>query len=246
MRLLPLPRRHRILWLIAAVLAVSAWGYWLAATGRTPDYGDGKWGLGARQLSSSRAPVVATVAEPPMTALAVGGDSRSAAGLSISPDALGPAVSSPAGLAGMTDPVAFARSIAQLLLANGPDTDFADRSDTVMAVAALPPLGSPSELTSDLAALTPKPTAAPAGRTVTFTHDTVEPSSWATAQFERLGLPQGAFAIDVTGTQTINTPGEQPLPVSVTVGVTGACPPALTQCEIDRIFPRTVQQALKP
>jgi hypothetical protein len=31
----------------------------------------------------------------------------------------------------------------------------------------------------------------------------------------------------------------------VTVGITGTCPPALTQCEIDRIFLRTVQQALQ-
>jgi hypothetical protein len=255
MRLIPLPRRHRVLWLIAAVLAVSAWGSWLAATGRTPDYGSGDWGFGASQtVSPPHASVASDVAELSITTVttpAREADSKSAMASAPSmssdwPDgaASHAAVSSPAGLAGMTDPVAFARSIAQLLLAYGPRTDFAARGDAVMAVAALPPLGSPVELMSDLAALIPKATAAPADRTVTFTPDTVVPSTWATARLDQLGLPQGAFAIDVTGTQTITEQGEPPLPVSVTVGITGACPTALTQCEIDRIFPRTVQQAL--
>jgi hypothetical protein len=143
----------------------------------------------------------------------------------------------------MTSPAAFARSIAQVLLAYGPDVDFEARRDVVMAVAALPPLGSPDELSSDLFAFTPNPVGD--GGAVTFAPDSVALSLSATARITRLGLPAGSFAIDVAGSQTITMPGQRPVLVSVTMGITGACPPALTQCEIDRIFPRTIRQELE-
>lgn len=113
-----------------------------------------------------------------------------------------------------------------------------------MAVAALPPIGSPAELAADLRRFDPDPVTRFGGGKVTFFADSVEPSPWAAARLDRLGLPAGSFAIDLTGSQLLTLPGHQPVSVSVTVGITGACPPALTQCEIDRIFPRTVAQEL--
>jgi hypothetical protein len=264
MRLVPLPRRHRVLWLIAAVLAFSAWGSWLAATGRTPDYADG---FAHVPLSTSvaapvsRTPGVPDVAEllmtsspavPRPTAVAARVHST-AAGSPAAPatsaarpggSAAGVAVSPPADLAAMTDPLAFARAVTRTVLTFSQRVDLAARTAAVMAVAALPPIGSPSELAADLTSFDPDPVTRYGGGTITFIPDAITPSPWAAARLDRLGLPAGSFAIDVTGNQLVTYFGHQPVSVAVTVGITGACPPALTQCEIDRIFPRTVAQEL--
>jgi hypothetical protein len=74
----------------------------------------------------------------------------------------------------MTDPVALARSIGQLLLEYGPDTEFGARSDAVMVVAALP---ARADVGSGRAH---SGTDRRAGsRTVTFAASTVDSSSWA-------------------------------------------------------------------
>ena len=283
MRLLPLPRRHRLLWLAAAVLAASAWGSWLASTGRAADYGNGFAHVPFSQSASvpvSRPAGVPDVAEllvtspggaplsmataskvaasgtnhpvaPPASDVRSGAAATgSALSASSSVDrsgvaGSGAAVSSPVDLAGMTDPLVFARAVAHAVLSFCPDTDLGARTDAVMAVAALPPIGSPSELAADLSGFDPDPVARHGGGTVTFIPDSIAPSPWATSRLDQLGLPAGSFAIDVTGNQLVNLPGHQPLPVTVTVGITGACPPALVQCEIDRIFPRTIRQELE-
>lgn len=264
MRLIPLPRRHRLLWLIAAVLAVSAWGSWLVSTGRATDYGSG---FAHVPFSTSAAvpvslpPGVPDVAELLMTSPSAGPHPTTAAvkvAGSVSDPAAAPttsakrtegaasgvAVSSPDDLAGMTDPFAFARAVADTVLTFSPGVDLGARADSVMAVAALPPIGSPAELAADLRRFDPDPVTRYGGGKVTFVADSVEPSPWAAARLDRLGLPAGSFAIDVTGSQLLTLHGHQPESVAVTVGITGACPPALTQCEIDRIFPRTVAQEL--
>lgn len=251
MGLIPLPRRHRMWWLLAAVLAVAAWGSWLAATGRTPDYSNGTWGTASPTSQSPAASGVpisserADMTSRPATTSAPSVLTESVAGASTSPQDLTHVLApEPRSFASMTDPVAFARAISDVVLSYKPDTNFEQRNTAVLAVAALPPLGSPAELAGDLEAFTPHDSENQADRTVTFAADSVASSSWASARFPPLGLPEGVFAIDVVGTQTITAPGESPLSASVTLGITGACPPALTQCEIDRIFPKTVQQAL--
>lgn len=253
-----------MLWLIAAVLGVSAWGSWLASTGPTPDYGSGFAHAPFSQSASppvSRPPGVPDVAELLMTSPSAGPHPTTAAvkvAGSVSDPASAPttsakrtdgaatalSVSSPAELAGMTDPLAFARAVADTVLTYSPEVDLGARTNAVMAVAALPPIGSPAELAADLRRFDPDPVTRYGGGTVTFAAGSVEPSPWAAARLDRLGLPAGSFAIDVTGNQLLTLPGHQPVSVSVTVGITGACPPALTQCEIDRIFPRTVAQEL--
>lgn len=144
----------------------------------------------------------------------------------------------------MADPLGFAREVADVLLTFSSGRDLGARTDAVMAVAALPPIGSPSELAADLSGFDPDPVVRYDGGTTTFVSDLITPSPWAAARLGRLGLPAGSFAIDVTGSQLVTYPGHQPVSVAVTVGITGACPPALTQCEIDRIFPRSVAAEL--
>lgn len=144
----------------------------------------------------------------------------------------------------MTDPLAFARAVARTVLTYAPGTDLAARTNAVMAVAAFPPIGSPTELAADLSGFDPDPQARYGGGTETFVADSISPSPWAAARLDQLGLPAGSFAIDVMGSQLLTLPGHQPVSVSVTLGITGACPPALTQCEVDRIFPRAVAQEL--
>lgn len=144
----------------------------------------------------------------------------------------------------MTDPVDFARAVADAVLTFAPGTDLDARADALMAVVALPPIGSPAELTADLRRFDPDPVTRYGAGTVTFIADSIAPSPWATGRLHRLGLPEGSFAIDVTGNQLLTLPGHAPVKVSVVLGITGACPPALVQCEIDRIFPRTVAQEL--
>lgn len=266
MRLLPFPRRHRVLWLIAAFLGVSAWGFWLVSTGRTTDYANGYTHISISRSAlppTSPAPGVPDVAELLLTSSA--GVPRSSAtatatevATSVSDPAAAPtasarradhaapdvAVSSRADLTGMADPIVFARAAAGTVLSYAPGADLGARADVVMAVAALPPIGSPAELAADLRRFDPDSVTRYGGGTLTFIADSVEPSSWAAGRLDRLGLPAGSFAIDVTGSQLIALPGHAPVSVSVTVGITGACPPALAQCEIDRIFPRTVAQEL--
>ncbi len=262
MRLIPFPRRHRALWLIAAVLGVSAWGSWLVATGRSPDYTSGYTVFPATQAAApvSRPSSLPDVADLLATPSAAAPDPTATAAAGVSTAGRSPArpvasksagvaessvpVSASANLTGMTDPLAFARAVAVMLLTYSPETDLDARAGVVMAVAALPPTGSPTELQADLTRFSPDPVLSYGGATVTFAADAVAPSPWAATRLAELRLPAGSFAIDVTGNQLLTLPGHQPVSVSVTVGITGACPPALVQCEIDRIFPRTVAQEL--
>lgn len=144
----------------------------------------------------------------------------------------------------MTDPLVFAGAVADVVLSYAPGEDPEARADAVLAVAALPPIGSPQELAADLDRLAPTPALGSSGATVEFAPDSVTPSAWAASRMDQLRLPLGSFAIDVTGTQIVTVPGHDPVSISVTIGITGACPPALPQCEIDRIFPRTIAQEL--
>jgi hypothetical protein len=264
MRLLPFPRRHRALWLIAAVLGIAAWGAWLVSTGRTTDYSSGYSHTSAPESvpqsgsHESRVPdaagllVTLSSVAPHPTAAAGAAAARNRGQLSgfatperTTSSATSPvAVSSPASLVGMTDSLAFARTVATILLTYAPTTDLTARTDAVMAVAALPPIGAPAELAADVRQFDPDPVTRYGDGTVTFAAGSVAPSPWAEGRLDRLGLPTGSFAIDVTGSQLLALPGHAPVSVSVTFGITGACPPALSQCEIDRIFPRTVAQEL--
>jgi hypothetical protein len=259
MRLIPLPRRHRALWVIAAVVGFSAWGSWLASTGRATDYGSGfaHAPFGASTAATAPlAPRVSRLVEPPMTSPSAAPNPTTsanpvadahpspAAAPRSSSDPSAVAISLPAGLAGMTDPLVFARAVSDTVLAYPAGQDRAVRVDAVMAVAALPPIGSPQELAADLDRLAPAPALTASGATVSFSPDSATPSAWAASRIEQLRLPPGSFAIDVAGSQVVTVPGHGPVTVSVTIGVTGACPPALVQCEVDRIFPRTVAAEL--
>jgi hypothetical protein len=253
------PRRHRVLWIVVAVLGISAWGSWLAESGRTIDYGSG---FASNPSASSATPTAggsrasrapsagmtgpSTGQDPLATGiqrpgLVVAGPPRSGG------DDSGTTAASTASrsvLAGVTDPLVFARALAGVVLSYGPG-DWPDgTADVVLAVAALPPIGSPQELAADLKRFTPDSALDSDGATVTFTADSAIPSAWAASRLAELGLPAGSFVIDVTGTQIIAVPGHDPVSVAVTLGVSGACPPALMQCEVDRIFPRTVAQEL--
>ncbi len=226
-------RRHRLLYLVLAILAFSTWGLWLAHTGRATDYSDtAALGAAATAVTNTPAAVApaadSTVLASRSTAIGASATSR---------------VGSSSGLAGIADPAVFARRVAAVLLSYDTGTDFAARTASVMAVAALPPLGNPAELTTDLARYTPKP-AAGGGESVRFVADRVTVSAWAAARIAQLHLPDGSFGVDVTGRQTITQPGTAAVTVSVTLGITGACPPALAQCELDRVFPQTVRQEL--
>lgn len=260
MRIFPFPRRHRTLWIVAAVLGVSAWGSWLAATGRAIDYGGGFAHFPASSAAAPApdAPPVSRAPAAGVTAPAAVLSSRAAAsaepeplvadppsrkaGASERPSVVAGPVSSRPVLAGMTDPVVFTRDLAGVVLSYGSGEEPSARADTVLAVAALPRLGSPSELAADLGRFAPTPTLVASGATVTFTPDSVAVSEWAAARIAQLRLPAGSFAIDVTGNQIVTVPGHAPVSVAVTLGVTGACPPALSQCEVDRIFPRSIVQ----
>lgn len=260
MRLIPLPRRHRALWIVAAVLGISAWGSWLASSGRTFDYGSGATSLApaATPTPGASTPDVAVVASMPSTGMtdlaAEPYPHTSAPGLVVIADRPTAGAGDDEGsvvvaaprsdLAGVTDPLVFAGAIADVVLSYAPGEDPEARADAVLAVAALPPIGSPQELAADLDRLAPAPALVSSGATVEFVPDSVAPSAWAASRMDQLRLPLGSFAIDVTGTQIVTVPGHDPVSISVTIGITGACPPALTQCEIDRIFPRTIVQEL--
>lgn len=255
MRLLPFLRRHRILWLVAIVLGVSAWGSWLAATGRTPGYGsqfdttpaaaepathqvDGAT-LRIEQLEESQASFAPIGTSGPLPAPVSSAAEIPPAGAATSGDVVD------FGLANMTDPLTFASAIAEAVFTSRPGVAFGARVEAVMAVAALPPLGSPTDLHADLLALAPDAGLGTSGARISFSADSVAVSPWGSARINQLHLPVGAFAIDVTGHQLIDVPGHDPVSVVVTAGMTGACPPALTQCELDRIFPRTVAAELE-
>src|SRR5699024_2959292 len=100
-------------------------------------------------------------------------------------------------LTAVEDPIVFARRVARVVLSYDADTDFTARTDRLMTVAALPPIGAPSELAADLAGFTPHGDGAATAGSVVFTADSVVPSAWATGRIERLHLPSGSFAIDL-------------------------------------------------
>lgn len=239
-------RRHWILTLVLVVLGVSVWGSWLAETGRATHYADSS-SLPFATSTSANIPPIPDLSQVLMTpSRPVGSAPSPSPSMTLPPASQVPGAPHALSLAGVTDPAVFARRVAILVLSYDADTDFAARTDAVMAVAALPPIGSPSELAADLAAFTPIGGAAAHAGSVVFTVRSVVSSAWAAGRIDALGLPSGSFAIDVTGTQVISADpaGRDSIPVAAVVGITGACPPALVQCEIDRIFPNTVEQEL--
>jgi hypothetical protein len=255
MRLNPFPRRQRILWLVAIVLRVYACGAWLAATGRTPGYGsqfdstpaaeepaahsiDGLMSRVVQHEAAQEGPGPASITGPAPAPVSQSAEIPPA-GFTTGRDAVD------FGLAGMTDPLTFASAVADTVFTSRANVAFGVRVEAVMAVAALPPLGSPTDLHADLLAFAPDAGLGSSGAAISFSADSVAVSPWGSARISQLHLPVGAFAIDVTGHQLIDVPGHDPVSVTVTVGMTGACPPALMQCELDRIFPRTVAAELE-
>lgn len=238
-------RRHWVITVVLVVLGVSAWGSWLARTGRADDYGRPS-SLPFPASSASSPPTVPDVSWISMpSSQSTGNAEPTSLSMTVSSSEPVPVETHSLALAGLDDPMIFARRMVEVMLSYDGDTDFAARNDAVMAVAALPPIGSPPELAADLAAFTPTDDAAAKAASVVFTAQSVVPSAWAAGRITQLHMPSGSFAIDVTGIQSIRgATGGDGIPVAVTVGITGACPPTLVQCEIDQIFPNTVEQEL--
>ncbi len=230
-------RRHRLLYLVLAILAFSTWGLWLAHTGRATDYSN-------TVPVDKPDPAATAVTKTPGAATPAATSAVLASGSTAIGASATSRVGSSSTLAGISEPAVFARRVASVLLSYDTGTDFTARAASVMAVAALPPLGNPAELKSDLARYTPDPAAVGDGVSVRFAVDRASVSAWAATRIARLHLPDGSFGIDVTGRQIITRLGMAAVTVSVTLGLTGACPPALAQCELDRVFPQTVRQEL--
>lgn len=149
---------------------------------------------------------------------------------------------------GQIDHLAFARSVAQALLAYAPDTDFASRNADLLRAAAPAPYGDPGMLAQDLIAFTPDGPALESLRadrtTVTVEVTDAAVSQWAANRLEGIGVSPGVYGIDVTGRQTITGRSGNPTRVAVQLGVTVACPPATSFCTLDRVLPQHLQAAL--
>lgn len=163
---------------------------------------------------------------------------------------LSPAVSSPAYLpgsdptdstlvGGQTNQLVFAQKVATALFSYRPATDFQVRNADVMEVALPPPLGDSAGLTTDLQRYTPTGAALSQIRTssttATFKVQTVSISQWAAQKLQDIGAQSGTYGIDVVGVQTITTKGSAPVSLSVSMGLTVACAPAVSFCGLDRI-----------
>jgi hypothetical protein len=149
---------------------------------------------------------------------------------------------------GQTDHLAFARLVAQALLAYDPSTDFKARNQDLLHAAAPAPYGDEDRLAEDLAALTPSGPALESmrrnGTTVTVELSEVRVSSWAANRLAGIGASPGVYGIDVTGRQTITTKDGSSTVVPVRLGITVACPPATTFCTLDGVLPAHLQDGL--
>ncbi len=161
-----------------------------------------------------------------------------------------PAVTSPAYLpgsdptdstlvGGQTNQLVFAEKVASALFSYTPATDFQVRNSDVMEVALPSPLGDSAGLTTDLQRYTPMGAALrqirSSGTTATFKVQTVSISQWAAQKLQDIGAQSGTYGIDVIGVQTIRARGSAPASLSVSMGLTVACAPAVSVCGLDRI-----------
>jgi len=162
----------------------------------------------------------------------------------------GPAVSTPAYLpgsdptdsilvGGQTNQLVFAEKVSTAMLSYGPATDFQARNADVMEVALPSPLGDSAGLTTDLQRYTPTGTALSqirsAATTATFRVQTVSISQWAAQKLQDIGAQSGTYGIDVVGVQIITARASAPVSLSVSMGLTVACAPAVSFCGLDRI-----------
>jgi len=140
---------------------------------------------------------------------------------------------------GQTNQLVFAEKVATALFSYGPATDFPARNADVMEVALAAPLGDSAGLTTDLLRYTPTGTALnqirSSGTTSTFRVQTVAISQWAVQKLQDIGAQSGTYGIDVVGVQTITARGSAPVSLSVSMGLTVACAPAVSFCGLDRI-----------
>lgn len=140
---------------------------------------------------------------------------------------------------GQTNQLVFAEKVATALFSYGPATDFQVRNADVMEVALPSPLGDSAGLTTDLQRYTPTGAALSqvrsSGTTATFRMQTVSISQWAAQKLQDIGGQSGTYGIDVVGVQTLKTRGSAPISLSVSMGLTIACAPAVSFCGLDRI-----------
>ena len=140
---------------------------------------------------------------------------------------------------GQTNQLVFAQKVAKALFSYGPATDFQARNADVMEVALAAPLGDSAGLTTDLQRYTPTGAALTqirsSGTTATFKVQTVAISQWAARKLQDIGAQSGTYGIDVVGEQIITASGTTPVSLSVSMGLTVACAPAVDFCGLDRI-----------
>lgn len=140
---------------------------------------------------------------------------------------------------GQTNQLVFAEKVATALFSYGPATDFPARNADVMEVALAAPLGDSAGLTTDLQRYTPTGGALSqirsSGTSATFKVQTVSISQWAAQKLQDIGAQSGTYGIDVVGVQTITARGSAPVSLSVSMGLTVACAPAVSFCGLDRI-----------
>lgn len=140
---------------------------------------------------------------------------------------------------GQTNQLVFAQKVADALFSYGPATDFQARNADVMEVALAAPLGDSPGLTTDLQRYTPTGAALSqirsSGTTATFKVQTVAISQWAARKLQDMGAQSGTYGIDVVGEQIITARGTTPVSLSVSMGLTVACAPAVDFCGLDRI-----------
>lgn len=140
---------------------------------------------------------------------------------------------------GQTNQFLFAEKVATAVFSYGSATNFQVRNADVMEVALPSPLGDSAGLTTDLQRYTPTGAALSqirsSGTTATFKVQTVSISQWAAQKLQDIGAQSGTYGIDVLGVQTITTRGSAPVSLSVSMGLTIACAPAVSYCGLDRI-----------
>lgn len=140
---------------------------------------------------------------------------------------------------GQMNQLVFGQKVADALFSYGPSTDFQARNADVMEVALTAPLGDSAGLTTDLQRYTPTGAALSqirsSGTTATFKVRTVAISQWAARKLQDIGAQSGTYGIDVVGEQIITARGTTPVSLSVSMGLTVACAPAVDFCGLDRI-----------
>ena len=223
---------HRALWITLGALAVAAVvGTAIAVvrhdahSSRTTDNA-----VAQSTAASSNQPAVSPVASPvrPMLPGSAPDDSRL--------------------VGGMTNHLDFTRAVAGVLLAYDSSTDFPTRNADLLRAAAPPPYGDPTGLTDDLIRFTPSGAALEslhaAGSEVTVELSEVTVSGWAERRLDEIGVSAGVHGVDVTGVQTITTRDTPPVSIPVELGVIVVCPPTVSFCTLERIYPQHLQNAL--